>query len=461
MYKMKDVEVDLVLKSKYYVQSYQQLEDLLLDKISSVQMIDNSHARCELLLDLANVYLHCNKRTQALQMLEQADTLILEYAYSEFLSAVYLLRAHLALLHNDWMMIHELCALGITAASKFKRYDHIACFYLIWTQMALNDEMYEKAIIFGKLVIHFVSKFKDGIPNFLVVVSLFLVQAYIALQKEEEAQQILNKLAAKRELPTISQLYTTVANVFYAWVKSGEVVYEEQLHDLLEQLWKRGQFAEVKTILAVMMKYNPLLYATHAQLVMYTRAFELDEEMIRWIERLDYHDQIRAVQITNGNDEKIGYHTGKSFRKLLQQKIAAASEEQFITIVAFVIRVNDSDLLDRHLKVKYDYYIKIDQDFSQFYPESTRGKYYPSSFCTLFITDEPLNIREVVGKCKAYLDNIQLVLEDQPIYYSIHMGASSVQKKAFKSLQALYQEADKSLYYAKVTKQPLVVYGEE
>ncbi|MER2190463.1 MAG: hypothetical protein ABS951_05835 [Solibacillus sp.] len=461
MNKMEDVEVDAHLQNKYQAYSYQQLENMLLDRLNSFQMIENSYAKCEILLDLANTYLHCNKRLQALQMLEQAEELIIEYTHTEFLSAVYLLRAHLALLHNDWSNIHELCESGITCASKYKKYDRIACFYFILLQLALNDCLYDKAIMFGKLVLHFIKKHKGEQSNFLYSVSLFLVQAYVALEKFDEAKTIIKKLATKNNLTSVNELYVNIAHIFYAWIDTADVTYEEQLHDELQKLWQMNQFAEVKTILFVVMKYSPVLYATHAQYLLYTYALQLDEDMIRIVERLDYFDKIRAIQITNSNDEKIGYHTGKSFRKLLKEQIQAADEEQFITIVTFVIQVNKPDLLNEYLKIKYDYYIKIDQAFSQLYPESTRGKYYPSSFCSMFITDEPLDVHMISKTCKNYLDDIELELEGQHIVYRTHMGASSVQKKAIKSLQSLYQEADQSLYYAKVMKKTLVIYGEE
>lgn len=460
MYTIPNVEVDPLLKDKYQVHSYQQLEIMLLQQLNSPQMVDNSYAKCGILLDLANVYFHFNKRLQALQILEEADSLIIEYGYLEFVSAVYLLRAHMALLHKDWSTIHELCNLGITNASKYKKNDVIACCYLILMQMALNDELYERAILLGKLVIHFAKKHKGGLANFMYSVSLFLLQSYVALQKNDEARQLIRMLTAKKNLTAVSEAYVKLAETFYTWLTTSNVEDEEQLHEKLEQLWRLNQYAEVLTMMNCMFKYTPMLYATYAQYKLYEQAFQLDESMLRILEKLDSYDQIRAVQITNGNDEKIGYHTGQSYRKLLQQQITAANEEQFITIITFVIWVNERDILNRHLKVKYDYYIKIDQDFSRMYPESTRGKYYPSSFCAMFITDEQLNIQNIAEKCQSYLDKIQLELDGQRIYYHIHMGAASVQKKTLKSLQHLYQDADQSLYYAKVMKQRLVISGE-
>lgn len=429
-------------------------EAVLREQIASLTGVDQLNQKCELLVELTSLYFYAGRLMPALQAIEQLDLLVIEHSFSKYASYVYAIRAEIALLHKGWLNALEFCEQGLTLASKYKQAHHIAHFYQIQQHVALIQKNYEKAMLLGRIAIHFAKKQAESTQHVLPKIVLGFTLAYSGVNRREEAGQLLQNYTKKCSEGTDASLLLEMAVLL-----TKEQINHALLTKKLEQLWQLHYYTTVKLIAQFIVRKLPENSGNCARYTSYLDRFKFQEDLIEKLEILAYHDQLRAVQVTNGDDEKIGYHSGKSYRNLLKKKIAEAREDQFITIVAFWIQVDNPELLNRHVKVKYDYFMQIDQDFANLYPTSIRGKYYPTSFCAMFITEERPDMQAIAATCQHYLGRIELVLEGKRIHYSIRMGATSRQKGELTSLYDLYQEADQSLYYARVTDQYIVIYG--
>lgn len=430
------------------------LEQELLKKITKLQLSEQIEEKCDLLKQLAYLYFHAGQLHKTITIVEQMDSFIFDHPYSTQLSFIYYIRSEFALLYNDWTYVLEYCEQGITIAQRLQQFDYVSHFYRILQQLALNDERFEDAITLGRLAIFFARKQKVPHLHFIQQCNIGTLQAYLYLDQLEQAKEL--KVDTGEIEDAIALVLVEIAKYL---VESRKTTHkEDRIENLLQCLIDAHQYNTVKSLIRLLReKYSHIELDQH--LLNNYASFEADEQMIQNFEKLAYYDQLRAVFVTNCDNEKMGYHSGESYRKLLNTQFDETDDEKYISIITFIIHVNEPDLLNKNIKIKYEQYLKINQVFSDLYPQSLRGKYYPTSFCAMFITDEPLDMQKIGNDCQCYLNQMDSMLEDKQIHYYIHMGGSCKQKKLLHSVHDIYQEAEQSLYYARVTHQPIVIFG--
>ena len=447
-----------LMKPINFVENYSidlQREKQLLIELASFQVQEDFQATCETLVELAKLYLKAGDIENLLSIIEQLDVEMVIQPTGKFLVFLYYIRAELAYLYSDWTYLVEYCEKGISIAMRNKEFIYIAQFYKMLHQVSFLNNQYEQSRIYCKLSLYFTRRHHTVYQSLIERCQLGLLLLNLIQQKNEDAEKIVNQTIRNQE---DHELTYAIKGLIHSCFETFMTNESQQLEKLIDELWAYKQFNLIKYVAKFFSQHVP-----DAPIVKYlqrfTNVFTITEPIVQHFEKLVYHDQLRAVYIANSNDEKIGYISGEKYRDQLQKIIHEALPEQYITIVTFIIKANDSDLLSRHLKVKFDYYVQIDKDLMAFYPQGARGKYYPTSFCLMFVTDEPVDLLEMGEKCQRYLDAIDLVLEGQKVQYYFFAGASSMQKRELSSLHELYQQADQSLYYATVSQKPIVVYG--
>ncbi len=455
-----DKEVRNLRKLHFEKEKYEldkELEQELLTKIAKLQLPEQTEEKCNLLKQLAYLYFHSGQLHNTITIVEQIDSFIFDQPYSPQLSFIYYIRSEFALLYNDWTYVLEFCEQGITIAQRLQQFDYVGQFYRILQQLALNDGRFEDAITLGRLAMFFARKQQVPHPYFIQQCEFGTLQAYLYLDRLERANELILDTYKGETEDSHASVLVEIAK--YLVDPRTTTLKEDRIKYLLKWLFDAHQYNTVKSIIRLIKKkYSHIIELDQCLLNDYSD-FEADEQMIRHFEKLAYHDQLRAVFVTNGDDEKMGYHSGESFRKLLNTQFNEADDEKYIAIITFIIHVNEPDLLNKNIKIKYEQYLKINQDFSELYPQSLRGKYYPTSFCAMFIADEPLDMQKIGNDCQRYLDQMDFMLEGKQIHYDIHMGGSCKQKKLLHAVHDIYQEAEQSLYYARVTHQPIVIFG--
>lgn len=446
-------------------QKYEHLGQLVKEK---TQQLSNSAThplsqelidKCEQLVDDTLTRLKEGKLKEALSFVVELDQINVSYPTSPYLIFVYLIRAEVAYLYDDWCFLQEYCELGINLASRNKQLSDVGHFYLVLLQKALYRKQYELAINYSRLALFFKKKGNQQQPNFRHRCHLSEMLAYIGLGQLENAQKIVRAINHDTEQDPLAILVCRlISEVYVLAINNGQG--PSKLMALLDELWEMKQFSLVKLIANFLMDKFPQQFGLK-QFEHYLLAFEMNESTLNKLEELAYNDHLRAVYITNDNDEKIGFHSGESYRSMLNEQFMQVEAEQYVTFVTFIIKVNEPDLLSRHLQVKYDLYMQIDRDLSKFFKGFPIGKYYPTSFCVMLVSEKPVDIVEIGEQCQRYLDQIELEIEGKAIHYNFYGGASTKQRQQIDSLHKLYQEADQNMYYAQVTKKPIVLFEGE